>query len=204
MGVLDDMTKGITDRKAKAAGPKLTPVGAETSPTKPSLERTLPELKGDIFPYDGGIGETAVFAIGHVRESLRNAAQFLGQIEECLQSIERAAGTTVGGEPKRDPMAWSEAHLVQKAREREADELARQVKAVVTPEESFDERFARLSAAAVDSAFPNLDAESDAPADAPGWTCPKHGGGNVNRLTSRKGRAYYACGVPGCAEFERS
>lgn len=192
MGVLDDMTKGITERKAKAAGPKLTPVGTEASSTKPSLVG-IPDVP-EVFLTNEAVSDIA--------KDLRQQAATLVSVADGLDRL-----TGGGNAPLSIAEKAALALDAKREKEREADELARQAKApeaAVAPEETFDERFARLSAAAVDSAFPNLDAESDAPADAPGWTCPKHGGGNVNRLTSRKGRAYYACGVPGCAEFERS
>jgi len=218
MGVLDDMTKGITERKAKAAGPRLTPVGTEASPTKPS-QLTLPELKGDIFPYDGGIGETARSSIQNIRESLSVITQYGGQIEECLQSIEREAGITVGGPPKRDLFANPKA-LAEKKREQESEKRFQEWRAThpepkivaVEPEVEgdFNARLTRLSDEAQAQAFAQLRVKSESPFnDLPhelvtqGWLCPKHGAQSLNKLTSRKGREYTACKVAGCTEFEK-
>lgn len=219
MGVLDDMTKGITERKAKAAGPKLTPVGTETSSTKPSGERTLPELQGDVFPHDGGIGGTARFAITNIREELSKITQYTESIEDCLQSIEREAAISVGGPPKQDPFAPTEAELTRRKHEQELNEeyneRVRKAQVGVTasvPKEDVEEDFAarldRLSANAQAQAFTGHDAESpfnDLPHELvqQGWLCPKHGAKKLKDLTSRKGREYIACAIAGCMEFQK-
>jgi hypothetical protein len=169
--VLDQMTAGIMGRKQERAT-SLTPVGME----RPAITA----VKGDTFPYDGGIGEQIIHSAKLIRSELAS-------IEACLRSIERESGVTEGGPP---PLV-----VDQKEASRQAVRAAEQVK-----DNEFKERFAKQQADAQSQVF----VVSDAPPDniRQGWICPSHGDSNVVGLKSKRGRDYRKCTL--CEEFERN
>jgi hypothetical protein len=209
--VLDDMTKGITDRKAKAAGPKLTPVGTEASPTKPSITSDLPGA----FMAAEGLRDTAI-DLRRKAEDLRRHADFFEQVAAGLDEVSGFASTlqldakATAAELKRQ----EEAEGDRKARERAAA-----AKPEVLPEldvdadiaEGFTERLDRLSKEAQAAVFTSADAEPESPFNSlprelpskGGWECPDHGSKDLKTTTSRKGRTYAVCVVSGCDNFER-
>lgn len=199
MSVLDDMTKGITERKAKAAGPKLTPVGTEASPTKPSIPADLPKrfMAGE--------------ELTEVARDLRARAEQLVAIADALDDY---AGSS--SQPVVDTKAA--AADAQREKEREADEKhrarlaeAEAKKAAELPEldvdadvaEGFTERLERLSKEAQAAVFTAADDTAEEPEKTAGWACPTHLRANLKTTTSRKGRTYSMCVAPGCDEFER-
>lgn len=179
MSVLDDMTRGITDRKAAAAGPKLTPVGTEASGTKPSAAR-IPDVPTVFLTNE---------ALHDVAKDLRRQAGLL---------IEVADGLDVMTAPVFPDL--EEAGLLPKAT-KEAKRLEGK-----EPEVPFAETYATLVEKAKAATFTAADApaeEPTPPAPATGWACPQHGAESLATLTSRKGRVYTACTVKGCDHFER-
>lgn len=181
--VLDQMAAGIMGRKQEKAA-TLTPVGLE-APAKPAIA----EVKGDIFPHDGGIQSQIIFSAKIIRENLFQMRSQLDGMEDCLQSIEREVGLrdalpALSAKPVEAPLV--EAPLV---------------------EESFEEKYAAQQADAQAQAFGSA---NDAPVVPPvstsgnlssGWECPTHGSDSLTTLTSRKGRKYRSC--IGCDQFER-
>lgn len=205
MGVLDDMTKGITDRKAKAAGPKLTPVGLETSPVKPSMPSDLPNafMAAEVLAdYAKDLRKKA--------GEFRTMADYFEQVATGLDEL-----TGFNSTPVVDPKVAAAEE--KRAQERAADERIRAKQAEaeaakpeplpeldVAVEEGFKERLDRLSTEAQAAAFASLDAdEPEEPAKPAGWTCPDHGASNLKQLESRRGRRYMACQIAGCREFEK-
>lgn len=188
MGVLDEMTKGITERKAAVAGPKLTPVGTEASPTKPSI----PEV-AEVFLTNEAVADVA--------KDLRAKAALLIEVANGLDKL-----TSMGTEAQPDVKV--EAAAAKKAAEVEGDKKAK-ARAVTTPEtEAIIERLAAVKSKAQAEVFTAADAETEEP-EAPtpavpdGWTCPTHGAKNLKQLESRKGRKYMACQTAGCGQFEK-
>lgn len=181
MGVLDDMTKGITERKGKAAGPKLTPVGTEASPTKPS-QVGIPEVP-EVFLTNEAVADVA--------KDLRKQAALLLSVAEGLDALTQQTSV-----PTENPREQAEA--AQKAEEKAADA-------------TFAENFAKLQAEAQAAVFTSADAPADEEPEAPetpapaagGWVCPDHGADKLKQLESRKGRQYIACQVAGCKLFEK-
>lgn len=179
MGVLDEMTKGITERKAEKAGPRLTPVGVEASPTKPSL--LLP-------PKSDGVPEVPeVFltneAIRDIAQELRDQATTLIKVADGLDKLTQVP-TEVAA--KVDPVE------VEKAANKAADE-------------KFAEKFKAQQAEAQASVYADAPPkEQVAPVTpASGWECPEHGAEGLEHLTSRlRPAGYTACTVAGCGEFE--
>ena len=180
MGVLDDMTKGITERKAKAAGPKLTPVGAEASPTKPS-QRGIPDVP-EVFLTNEAVADIA--------RDLRKQAATLVQVADALDAHTGEQGSApfevkpgkveqrlVGADPEVDPGNF-------------AKDFAAKAKAA---------QAATFTAA--DAPEPTKDSPAITPAS--GWTCPDHPSGTLMQLTSRSGRHYLSCVEQGCQKFER-
>lgn len=188
MGVLDDMTKGINDRKVAAAGPRLTPVGTEASSTKPSLTGQLPDVP-EVFLTN---------------EALRDIAKDLRRQATVLVDVANGLDTHTG-------MATVETEdntaAVVKADEKAADEKAAERKAQPKSTEEFTEHLATIAAEAQASVFTSADAPAEEPAapttTADGWVCPDHGDVTITQLTSRKGRAYRSCTTPGCKQFEK-
>lgn len=178
MSVLDEMTKGLSASKARAAGPKLTPVGTEASPTKPSLVG-IPEVP-EVFLTNEAVKDVAF--------ELRRMVGLLLDVAQGLDNLTGLA-TDRSAEEARSAKVEQAKEL-----ERQADEKARKV---TTPEtQEFAERMKELSAAAQAATFTSADATG-------GWTCPAHGAEAIHQLTSRKGRVYAACQVAGCGKFEK-
>lgn len=184
MGVLDDMTKGITERKAKAAGPRLTPVGTEASSTKPSLG--VPEVP-EVFLTNEAIRDIAI--------DLRRQA---GVLIEVADGLDRQTSL---------PTASEAPAVDAKAAEKEADAKAAARKAQPKSTEEFADHLATITAEAQAAVFTSADApaaEPEAPVTpASGWTCPDHGDESLKQLTSRAKRLYMACQVAGCKHFEK-
>lgn len=177
MGVLDDMTKGITERKAEKAGPKLTPVGTEASPTKPS-QAGVPEVP-EVFLTNEAIADIA--------RDLRAQAATLTAVADGLDKLTATVTDKAIDEPKKAAVKE------KKAKEQAADE-------------KFAAEYAAKQAVAQAAVFVNSDAESEEPAvEAPatGWVCPDHGASNLKQLESRLGRLYMACQVEDCNRFEK-
>jgi hypothetical protein len=195
MGVLDDMTKGITERKAKATGPKLTPVGLESSPTKPSQK-----LPDDIGPFLSN-------------EAMCMAAKDLRKHAALLLEVAASIDGLTGLESEVTELASVTIAVAKKAEERAADEKARERAAKAAPEplpelgviveEDFTTRLDRLSTEAQVAVFANLDIVTETVPRPAGWTCPDHGASTLKQLESRKGRKYMACQTSGCREFEK-
>lgn len=101
MGVLDEMTKGVVERKAAKSGPKLTPVGTEASPLKPS-QVGIPEVP-EVFLTNEAVADIA--------KDLREQAAILVRVAEGLENL-----TATVRVESSDPLAE------QKAKERAADE----------------------------------------------------------------------------------
>lgn len=180
MGVLDDMTKGITERKAKAAGPSLTPVGAEASPTQPS-RTAIPDVP-EVFLTNEAVADIA--------KDLRTQAATLVAVADGLDNLTKKPSHT-------PPDIKAAAQEAVKAIEQKADA-------------KFAEEFKAKQEAAQAAVFPDLDAEVVNPVEEvakasldDGWVCPDHGGTNLVSLTSRKGRPYTACNFKGCSQFEK-
>lgn len=195
--VLAKLTADVMAEK-KVAARTLTPVEGEVRPSiKPAPEKAaapIPDvalLKGDIFPYDGGISEQAVFSIRNIRDNLSKITQYGAMIEECLQSIEREVGLHVGGIPKREPGAPTAEELAQKEKEKFADDLAAKAKAAQA------QVFTEPSGEAVALAEDMGEDESE---EADGWTCPDHGKA-IDKVSAKSGRTFRAC--PDCKLFER-
>lgn len=200
MGVLDDMTKGISGRKAEAAGPRLTPVGAENSPTKPSLG--IPEVP-------------AVFLTNEaVRDMAFKLREYVGTLLTIAQGLDEL--TQLSTVPSESKQVAVEA---VKAAEQVADKKAaqqrqtRKQRETTTPEtEAIIARIADLkttaqSAAFLDSDDPAVDTVTTGAAEvsvaAGGWECPKHGGKFVRLTTSRQGRTYGICDEKSCENYEK-
>jgi hypothetical protein len=195
MGVLDDMTKGITERKAKATGPKLTPVGLESSPTKPSQK-----LPDDIGPFMSNE------AMHVAAKDLRKHAALLLEVAASIDDLTGLSSTVIF-----DPAAIAAA--LKRQEEAEGDRKARERAAKAAPEplpeleaiveEDFATRLDRLSTEAQVAVFANLDIVTETVPRPAGWACPDHGASTLKQLESRKGRKYMACQTAGCREFER-
>lgn len=183
MGVLDDMTKGITQRKADAAGPTLTPVGVEASPTKPSLV-----VPGALFPNDQPI------------EVVQQALIDLRRIIAHLQEAEEAMVAMTGEQTKEDKAA-------QKAKQKAAEKAA-DARVETAQSSEFATNMRKLQAEAQAAVFTVSDAGAEEP-EAPeqsaagGWECPDHGSKAIKQTTSRAGRTYSLCDVASCEQFER-
>lgn len=106
MGVLDEMTKGVVERKAAKSGPKLTPVGTEASPLKPS-QVGIPEVP-EVFLTNEAVADIA--------KDLREQAATLVRVAEGLEGL-----TATAKVEKSDPLAE------QKAVEQAADEKHRKL-----------------------------------------------------------------------------
>lgn len=193
MGVLDEMTRGITERKAAAAGPKLTPVGTEASSTKPSLG--VPEVP-EVFLTNEAIADIA--------KDLRAQAAQLVLVADGLDRLTAKPST-----PPVDEKAL--AVEAKKAAEAESDRKAAERESKKAPKstEEFTEHLATISDEAKAAVFVAADAtvEEVLPAvrvtNIDRWSCPDHGQENLKTLTSRKGRVYAACQTTGCGKFER-
>ncbi len=187
MGMLDDMTKGITDRKAAAAGPKLTPVGVEANSTKPSIG--VPDVP-EVFLTNEAIRDIA--------KDLRAQAALLIQVADGLDL--RTTMSTTGEDAK------VVAAETKKAVEQEGDRKAAARKQPKSSEE-FAEHLAAITAEARAAAFTSADAPAEEPAapatPASGWTCTDHPTAATISLTSRKGREYRTCAVESCDEFQK-
>jgi|GEM_PF-3295399 len=185
MGVLDEMTKGITDRKAAATGPKLTPVGLEASGTKPSLA----------LPQDTGLFMSNEALHVHAQSLRAFSADAIAIAEGIDLMVAAAVGKSV---PVLDPKVVAAAEL--KVAEKLSDEKAKG--------RDFAKDFAKLQAEAEAAVYTSSDAVAEEPAApaAPagdGWVCPTHGADTIKQLRSRKGREYAACQTAGCGQFER-
>lgn len=200
MGVLDDMTKGITERKSAKAGASLTPVGVEASSVKPSL-----------IPNDTGIVMSNE-ALGDIRDRLRADAASMLAIADGIAVL-------VGDEAETAAAAAKTAATEAKLAEREADRKAADREAAaagdkkaakrVEDSEEFEARLTRLQEEAQATVFtasddaPKGPAVPATPTDGWAWTCPEHGAEDVETLSSRVRIAgYRACAVAGCGEFE--
>jgi len=201
MGVLDEMTKGITEqgimaRKDKAAGPKLTPVGTEGSPVKPSLVG-IPDVP-EVFLTNE--------AVADISRDLRVQAATLITVADALDA---RTATLTGEQPDVKAEAKAAAKVAEKeADAKQADKPKREKKTTQpsTPEE-FKDHLATITAEAKAAAFTAADApsvEPEAPVTpAAGWVCPEHGDQSLKQLTSRADRLYMACQVAGCKRFEK-
>lgn len=182
MGVLDDMTKGInersiTERKAKAAGPTLTPVGTESSPTKPS-QVGIPDVP-EVFLTNEAVKDIA--------KDLRAQAATLIAVADGLDNLTKADSVT---------HAPPDMHAAAKAAGKAADEkfaasfAAKQAEAQASVFPELD--------ADIEEVLPEVHVNN-----VDGWHCPQHPNDEPIRLTSRKGRSYLACEQPGCERFEK-
>lgn len=174
MGMLDEMTKGIKERKVEAAGPRLTPVGTEASPVKPSI----PEVK-EVFLTNEAVTDIA--------KDLRKQAQLLLNVAEGLDQL---TGTV-----HELPDVVADAKAEERAADKKAaerEELGERMK-----------RLTDEAQAAVYAAADAVTEEPVAPKQTVGWECPKHPNDEPIRLTSRKGRSYLACDQVGCTQFEK-
>lgn len=217
MGVLDDMTKGITDRKSKAAGATLTPVGTEASPIKPSL---VPGREGGeaAFPSDLPTQFMSHEAMGTQAAELRTMAGRADKLAEELRYIATGIEALIG-EPAAVASVQAERKavaekLAQKEADRQAadrDKAAAGDKAAakrVTEAEEFAARYAAQQAEAQAAVFTSSDDEPKGPAaptpsSTEGWVCPDHGDEDIEQLSSRlRPAGYMACAVAGCGEFE--
>lgn len=187
--VLDDMTKGITERKAAAAGPKLTPVGVEGN-VKPSLA----------VPSDLPGRYMAAEDLGQAAADLRKHAATLIATADAIDAlIVETSQVKDGVDPKKAAAA------ALKAAEAAADAAAK--------ERGFAKEFATLQEAAKAAVFAAADDTVGEPIDGNpntpevsatgGWQCPDHGDTDLKQLTSRKGRDYAACQAAGCRQFEK-
>lgn len=178
MGVLDDMTKGITERKAKAAGPSLTPVGTEASPVQPS--RGIPDVPEVYLSNE---------AVADIAKDLRTQAATLVAVADGLDKLTATPTHT-------PPDLKAAAQAAAKAAEQKADAKA---------EAKFAADFAAKQQAAQASVYTALDEsianDEPAPRKGDGWACPEHGTKSIANLTSKRGRAYRACKI--CEKFER-
>lgn len=195
MGVLDDMTKGITERKSAKSGANLTPVGVEASGVKPSL--TLPNDTGMLMSNE---------RLAEVRDQLRSDAADLLRIADGI--------AVLIGDPAETAEAQKQAAAIEaKLAEREADrkaadrEKAAGGDAKAAERVAFAEDFARKQAEAQAAVFtasddaPKVPVAPATPAD--GWVCPEHGAEDIEELSSRlRPAGYLACAVAGCGEFE--
>jgi hypothetical protein len=173
MGVLDEMTRGITERKSEKAGPKLTPVGVEASGVKPS-QVGVPDVP-EVFLTNEAIADIA--------RDLREQAAMLINVANGLDKL-----TQVPTEPaaKADPVE------VEKAKNKAADEKFA---------DRFDRLKDEAQAAVYADAPTKEQAAPVTPAT--GWVCPEHGAEGLEQLTSRlRPAGYTACTVAGCGEFE--
>lgn len=197
MGVLDDMTKGITERKTAKAGPKLTPVGTEASPTKPSAI-----LPNDVGPFMSN-------------EALRDAAADLRAKAALLVEVADGLDALVG---KTDPLFAAVEEAPKKLTPIEARMKGKDPEPTTAPEPKpdFDAEYAAKSEAAQAATFASLDAGDDDEEDTvgephegnpntppAGWKCPIHGAEDLKQLTSRSDRLYMACQVAGCTKFDK-
>lgn len=184
MGVLDDMTKGIKDRKAEAAGPSLTPVGVEAQPTKPSMVG-IPDVP-EVFLTNE--------AVADISRNLRRQAEQLVTVADALDKHTGAR-----------PADAFEVKLDKQAKRLVGKDPVDTAGSVDTKDFAAD--FAAKKAAAEASVYTSADAdaeEPEAPTPATGWTCPDHGAQDLKQLTARRsGRTYISCVVPGCSKFER-
>lgn len=202
MGVLDQMTAGITQRKAEKAGATLTPVGVEANGTKPSLASLPNDLPGRFM---------AAEELGEAARTLREKAQLLLDTATAIDALiaETAQRKTKGDDKQaaEDATKAAERAADEADRERKAKAGKKKTKVEESPEE-FNDRMKRLQAEAQASVFTSSDAEPKeqaAPASTTsgGWTCPEHGDEDIEELTSRlRPDGYLACAVAGCGEFE--
>jgi hypothetical protein len=212
MSVLDDMTKGITEAKALKST-KLTPVGVESEPTKPSLagRHNAP------FPYDD-----SDMTQGAIRDGLKVLTQLYAHLDFVKAGLEALAETygmtaiaptimpkradptdrpVIGGtgkDPEKDggtTAVSSESAIFSESAGSEADKFAA----------SFADKQRRAQA----DAFAAADDEAPDTYLAPalvesGWECPVHGATNLVVLTSKRTqRKYRSCTVTGCMNFEK-
>lgn len=194
MGVLDQMTRGITERKATKAGPKLTPVGTEVAGVTPSADR---------LPNDVGVFMS--------NERLAEHRASLVQFIEDATAIVAGIDDMLGGPPEQAKASVNDAVEAEKVANKQADAKAKaraakaaKPKAAEPKDEPFDERLARLKqeaeASVYGTALPDVSVDIEEPVDD-GWQCPEHGNQDIKELVSRKGRNYRACGL--CSEFEK-
>jgi hypothetical protein len=198
LGVLDEMTKNITDRKSAKAGANLTPVGVEASGVKPSL--TLPNDTGVLMSNE---------RLVEVRDQLRAGAADMLAIADGIAVL-------VGDPVESAEAAAKTAATEQKLAEKEADRRDADRKAAdkgdkkaakrVEDAESFDARMKRLSDEAKAATFTASDdapKPTNGPTPTTGWVCPEHGAEDIEELSSRlRPAGYLACAVAGCGEFE--
>lgn len=177
MGVLDDMTKGVLDAKKDAAGPKLTPVGTEASPVKPSLPQDVPGA------YMAGeqLADAALF----LRDKAAQLIAIAEGLDEMLQ-IERAAARVDPVAEEKKANAAADAKFSDKFK---AQQKAAQAATYTgTPDK------------VTQTDVVDLDVVSSGPED---WSCPDHAEEDIQVLTARpSGRKYRACMVEDCAESE--
>lgn len=184
MGVLDEMTAGITQRKAAKAGPKLTPVGTEASPIKPSI------------PNDTGVfmsNEELLSAARKLRDMGAQLQPMTDLFVNIADALDELTQQTSVPEVKVDKLAE------QKAIEAAADAKHAQPKT----SEEFAEHLATISAEAKASTFTGPEPAAPSPVASDEWTCPDHGADNIKTLTKRpSGTTYRACMVEDCVESE--
>jgi ElaB/YqjD/DUF883 family membrane-anchored ribosome-binding protein len=185
VGVLDEMTKGITEvsaRKKAAAGASLTPVGLEGLPTKPSMVG-VPDV-AEVFLTNEALHDHA--------QNLRKFAADAIAIADGLDAM-----TTKDSTPTVSPKAAAVAE--KKAAEKKADE-------------KFSDRMDRLKKKTQATVFEADDPVGEPSPGNPntpevsaddGWQCPEHEDEDIKNMTSRlRPAGYLACAVPGCGEFE--
>lgn len=165
MGLIDEMTKGVTQRKDTAAGPTLTPVGVEASPIKPSLAG-VPEVDAKFLTNEYVVG---------VARSLREAADAFVAIANDLDNLTTIESTaTDSAETKRQ---------ATKAAEQEADEKF---------SDRFKRLQQEAQASLTDDTVG--EPHEGNPNTPLAWECPTHGDASLQTLTSgRTKREYLAC-----------
>lgn len=198
MGVLDDMTKGITQRKAEAAGPRLTPVGVEGN-VKPSLG--IPDVP-EVFLTNEAVKDIA--------RDLRRQADILVTAANGLDNLTKEPTGEKADTKTAAKDAVKEAEKAADAKHKAKQELPEVDIEGDNEGTEFDKRFADLKAEAIAAFFTSSDAEPEPTPESPtitpatgGWECPVHGAKSLKQLTSRAQREYMACQVAGCKKFEK-
>lgn len=193
MGVLDEMTKGITDRKAEKSA-KLTPVGLENSPTKPSLG--IPDVPAVFLTAE---------AVADMAASLRAYGEQLIQIADDLKGYDPASGQVASAKDEAVEQKLAEKEADRRAADREAA-AAGDKKAAARTEfaENFDRMKAEAQAAVYgeDTVGEPHEGNPNTPDVTDGWTCPTHGDEFIGSKTTRAGKTYRLCNEPTCDQYE--
>ena len=194
MSVLDDMTKGISEAKALKST-KLTPVGAENEPTKPSLagRHEAP------FPYDD-----SDMTQGAIRDGLKVLALLQTHVDFIGKGLIELA-KLYGIDPDQSPINMPARQVDRTIRPIQIDPLGPDGAnaAPVQESEDFSERYKAQQAAAQADVFAAPTNIMPSP-DRSGWTCPVHGDVALVELESKRTkRKYRSCKATNCLEFEK-